>query len=70
MEMAIAWIKEAEERIRELEIKLCKKRKLTKTEIKKIQEYEGRIRALSDAIKRNNIHIIGIPKEEEESYPR
>ncbi|VFV19765.1 Hypothetical predicted protein [Lynx pardinus] len=28
-------------------------------------EYEGRIRELSDAIKRNNIHIIGIPEEEE-----
>ena len=25
----------------------------------------GRIRELSDAIKRNNIHIIGIPEEEE-----
>uniref|UniRef100_A0ABI7Y9X4 L1 transposable element RRM domain-containing protein n=1 Tax=Felis catus TaxID=9685 RepID=A0ABI7Y9X4_FELCA len=33
-------------------------------EIKKIQEYEGRIRELSDAVKRNNIHIIGIPEEE------
>ena len=27
----------------------------------KIQEYEGKIRALNDAIKRNNIRIIGIP---------
>ena len=32
---------------------------------KKIHEYEGRIRELSDAIKQNNIHIIGIPEEEE-----
>ena len=32
---------------------------------KKIQEYEGRIRELSDAMKWNNIHIIGIPQEEE-----
>ena len=31
----------------------------------KIQEYEGRIRELRDAIKWNNIHIIGIPEEEE-----
>ena len=33
---------------------------------KKIQEYEGRIRELSDTIKRNNIRIIRIPEEEEE----
>ena len=33
--------------------------------LKKIQEYEGRIRELSDPIKRNNIRIIGIPEEEE-----
>ena len=39
--------------------------KLREREIKKIQEYEGRIRELSDAIKSNNIHIIGIPEEEE-----
>ena len=46
-------------------IKLCKKRKLRKREIKKIQEYEGKIRELSDALKRNNLCIIGIPEEEE-----
>ena len=33
---------------------------------KKIQEYEGSIREVSDAIKQNNIHIIGIPEKEEE----
>ena len=32
---------------------------------KKIQEYEGKIRELSDALKRNNLRIIGIPEEEE-----
>ena len=32
---------------------------------KKIQEYKGRIRELSDAFKWNNIRIIGIPEEEE-----
>ena len=32
--------------------------------MKRIQEYEGKIRELSDAIK-HNIHIIGIPEEEE-----
>ena len=33
---------------------------------KKIYEYEARIRELSDAIKWNNICIIGIPEEEKE----
>ena len=32
---------------------------------KKIQEYEGRIRELSDTIKRDNIRLIGIPEEKE-----
>ena len=32
---------------------------------KKIQEHDGRIRELSDAIKWNTIHITGIPEEEE-----
>ena len=40
-------------------------RKLRKAEIKKIQEYERRIRELNDAMKWNKIHIIGIPEEEE-----
>ena len=34
---------------------------------KKIQEYKGRIRELSDAIKWNSIRIIGIPEEERET---
>ena len=32
---------------------------------KKNPRYEGKIRELSDALKRNNLHIIGIPEEEE-----
>ena len=32
---------------------------------KKIHEYEGRIRELSEAKKGNNVCIIGIPEEEE-----
>ena len=46
-------------------MKFWKNSNLRKRETKKIQEYEGRIRELSDVIKRNNIHIIGIPEEEE-----
>ena len=44
IEVTTARIEEAEERIGELEDKMCKKRKLRKREIKKIQEYEGKIR--------------------------
>ena len=64
MEAAIAWTEEAEERICELEDKIMEKEAEKKGD-KKIQECEGRIRELSDAAKRNNIHIIGIPEEEE-----
>ena len=46
-------------------IKLWKKKKLRKREIKKIQEYDGRLRELSDITKRNNVCIIGYPEEEE-----
>ena len=65
MEAAIAWIEEEEERIGELEDKIMEKEEAEKKRNKKIQEYEGRNRELSDAIKRNNNHIIGIPEEEE-----
>ena len=66
MEAAIAWIEEAEERIGELEDKIMEKEEAEKKREKKIQEYEGRIRELSDAMKHNNIHIIGIPKRKRE----
>ena len=29
-------------------------------------DHEGRIRELSDSMKHNNIHIIGVPEEERE----
>ena len=46
-------------------IKLWKKKKPRKKSDKKIQEYEGKIRELRDALKRNNLRIIGVPEEEE-----
>ena len=63
MEVAIARIGETEERIGELEGKIMEKKEAEKKRDKKIQEYEGRNRELSDAIKWNNICIIGIPEE-------
>ena len=65
MEATTARIEEAEERIGELEDKIMEKEESEKKRDKKIQEYEGRIRELSDAMKQNNIRIIGIPEEEE-----
>ena len=65
MEETTARIEEAEERIGELEDKIMEKEEAEKKRHKKIQEYEGRLRELSDVIKRNNIRIIGIPEEEE-----
>ena len=65
MEAAIAWIEEAEERIAELEDKIVENEEAEKKRDKKIQEYEVRIRELSDATKRNDIHILEIPEEEE-----
>ena len=65
MEVATAWIEEAEERIGELEDTFMEKEEAGKKRDKKIQEYEGRIRGLSDVMKCNNICIIGIPEEEE-----
>ena len=52
METTTAQIEEAEERIGELEDKIMEKEVEKKTD-KKIQEYEGKIRELSDALKRN-----------------
>ena len=65
MEATIAQNEEAEEKIGELEDKIMEKEEAEKKRGKKIKEYEGRIRELSDAITRNNICIIGIPEEEE-----
>ena len=65
MEATTARIEEAEERIGKLEDKIMEKEEAEKKRDKKIQEYEGRVREISDTIKHNNICIIGIPEEEE-----
>ena len=52
IEVAIARIEEAEGRIGELEDIIMEKEEAEKNTDKKIQEYEGRNRALSDAINR------------------
>uniref|UniRef100_A0A8C9CUJ6 L1 transposable element RRM domain-containing protein n=1 Tax=Panthera leo TaxID=9689 RepID=A0A8C9CUJ6_PANLE len=67
MEVATVGIEDAEDRIGELEDKTMEKEEAEKKrDKKKIQEYEGRIRELSDKIKQNNIQIIGIKKKKRE----
>ena len=65
LEVVTVRIEEAEERIGEIEDKIMEKDEAEKKRDKIIQEYEERIRGLSDSIKQNNICIIGIPEEEE-----
>ena len=38
--------------------------------IKKMLDHKGRIRELSDSMKRNNIHIIVVPEEGERKGPK
>ncbi|KAF0887368.1 LORF1 protein, partial [Crocuta crocuta] len=68
MEASNAWDEEAERRIDELEDTIIGKEEAEKKRDKLIQEHERTVRELSDTIKWNNIHnihIIGIPEEEE-----
>ncbi|KAF0873177.1 LORF1 protein, partial [Crocuta crocuta] len=65
MEVSNARIEEAERRIGELEDTIIEQEEAEKKREKLIQEHIRRIQELSDTIKQNNIHIIGIPKEEE-----
>ncbi|KAF0885586.1 LORF1 protein, partial [Crocuta crocuta] len=60
-----AQIEEAERRIGELEHTIIEKEEAEKKRDKLIQEHERRVRELSDTIKQNNIHIIGIAEGEE-----
>ena len=65
MEGTAVQIEEAEGGIHELEDITMEKEEAEKKRDKKFQECEGRIRELSDAMKRNNICIIRIPEKEE-----
>ncbi|KAF0872186.1 LORF1 protein, partial [Crocuta crocuta] len=65
MEAYNAWTEEAERRISNLEDTIIEKEEAEKKRDKLVQQHERRVQELSDTIKRNNIHIIGIPEEEE-----
>ncbi|KAF0885221.1 LORF1 protein, partial [Crocuta crocuta] len=65
LEMSNAQIGEAKRRISDLEDTIIEKEKTEKKRDKLKQEHERRVREPGDTVKRNNIHIIGIPEEEE-----
>ena len=57
---------EAEDRIHELEDKVEKSTQNEQEKEKRLRKNEEGLREMQDNMKRNNIHIIGIPEEEEE----
>ena len=65
MEAMAARMDEAEQRISDIEDKLMENYEAEKQREIKAKEQDWRIRETSDSLKRNNIRIIGVPKEEE-----
>ena len=58
-------MEEAEERTGEIEYKIVENDEAENKRERKLLDREGTIRDLSDLMKQNNIHIIGVPEEEE-----
>ena len=67
LDVVTARKEEAEGRISEIEDKIMENDEVEKKRDKKILDHEGRIRGLSDSMKCNNIHSIGVPEEDEET---
>ena len=65
MDATVARMNEAEERINDIEDKLMENNEEEKKREIKAKEHNLRIREISDSLKRDNIRIIGVPKEEE-----
>ena len=59
-------ITEAEEQISDLEDRMVEFTASEQTKEKRLKRNEDSLRDLWDNIKHNNIHIIGVPEEEEE----
>ena len=57
---------EAEDRISELEDKVEKNTQKEQEKEKRLRKNEEGLREMQDNMKRNNIHILGIPEEEEQ----
>ena len=63
MEALIARINEAEERISDTYRRPTENKETEKKD--KLLDHQGKTREISDAIKQNNIRIIGVPEGEE-----
>ena len=63
-------LEEAEEWIKYLEDRVMESNQPKQKREKKNYENENRLRELSDSIKLNNIHIIGVPEEERKRSQR
>ena len=61
-----SWITEAEEWISDLEYRMGELTAVEQNKAKRMKRNEDSLRDLWDNIKRNNIHIIGVPEEERE----
>ena len=55
----------AEEQINDLEDKVIESNEAKEKRESRITQHENRLGELGDSIKQNNIHIIGVPEEEE-----
>ena len=64
-EALTARINETEERISDIEDQMTENKEADQKRDKQLLDHEGRIREISDTVRRNNIRIIGIPEEEE-----
>ena len=57
---------EAEDWISDIEDKMMENKKAEKKRERKLLDHEGRFRELSNSIKQNNIHLIGVPEDGEQ----
>ena len=65
MDATAARMDEVEQQIGDIEDKVMENNEAEKKRETKAKEHDLRIREISDSLKRNNIRIIGVPKEEE-----
>jgi len=56
-------MKEAEERIGDIEDKIMENNEVEKKRERKLSDHKGRLREFSNSIKHNNIHVIGSQKK-------
>ena len=65
LDVPISRLEEAEELISDLEDRVMESNQAEQKREKRTGQNKNRLRKLSDNIKHNKIHIIGVPKEEE-----